>query len=383
MILLMPVAIVAQEIPSVQGLNIVNLNRRVSPDIDISWLDCALEVFPDVQYDDNGLTRSVPIRGLSANSKPITISRKMRLFKATDYWFEVDGELRLAMLFHLEEQYLPKAHLDVLAVYRFKPKFELIDAIDARFDDWQVDETQLIGGLTELETSFGGAIALINRRDISTNQEEKHRFLGLDADKLRVVFELPVLENKKSCVAGDVSHIVKIGRRRLPNPAEMVYELTVERNAKPITACQPSMKFGISEYKTFLLEWDAVRQAFKETVIGRGSSVIGAWGTYNPRVFASFPQAMPYVGKGYRAQALYNPQTGAVRLVAPGKYKPAESITFNFEDYWRHLPSESKRSVRGVIDFLIIWEETTFSADGGRKTEYECLIYAFSKRTRR
>jgi len=269
LILLTPSAIVAQEPQIVSGLPIVNLNRQVSPEIKTSLLDCAWEIFPDVMYDDNGVTRSIPIRRLSTQSKPVKIDRKMRIFNANDYWFEVNGELRLALIFHLEEQFLPKAHLDVLAIYRFKPTFELIDAIDARFDDWPQDEAQLVGGFTELDVPSGGAIALINRREFPNKSNEKHRFLALDGEKLRVVYDLPVLTNQRNCLVGWVSHHITFNRVPTLESDGSSHEITVERNFKQLSACHVSIDPSVKEYETYRLTWDSVRRVYVGTLVER------------------------------------------------------------------------------------------------------------------
>src|SRR5262245_37040527 len=123
-------AVIAQPvIYEVQGLKVPNLNKPVLEGGKVTWLDVAHKVFPDVMYDDDSLSRSVPIRRTSG--APLVIARKMRIMGLSDKKFDHTDESLRAVLFHVEEQYLPKEQHDILAIVRIKEKkTELLDVIE-------------------------------------------------------------------------------------------------------------------------------------------------------------------------------------------------------------------------------------------------------------
>lgn len=382
----------AQDEIDMTPLKVVNLNRAVAEDIKVTWLDCAQKVFPDVEPDYNGVTRSIPIRSLSLKTKSVRVNKPMRITKASNYWFESEGELRFALMFHLEEQYEPKVHLDALAIYRFKPSFELVDAIDARFGGWvfqardvsKRDEAELVGGFTELEVGTSGAVGLINRwypYIYDYYSEEKHRFLLLDGGKLRVVFELPVLINKKNCDAGDVSHIISFNKPRSPKTDRWLPEISVEQQSKPIPACHVQRYYSVHSYETFRLKWDAKLRKFQGTLAARGGEIFSEWGKYAAPVYPPFEAAKLFPGAGFRTELIYNPQTGKFRLAMPAKLPRGASAKFEFLDEFNLAPKGAKNEVRAGGEVQIISEETKLLAGGRRESVYQCQIQAFGERT--
>lgn len=261
-------------VQDMEALRVPYLGGRVSADIDITRLDCARRVFPNVMYDDNSLTRSVPIRrfgGRRAGS--LLINRMMRIMGVSEYWFDDAGELRLAMMFHLEAAYGREEDLDVLAIYKLKAKFVLIDVVDARLPVWKDDDAKLAGGFTELAVGSGhdarGTIHLINTRRASSRETlEKHRFLLLEKGKLREVADLPVLTNSKDC-GGEITHLVYFDRPRFTGSQSSTPLLTVERQINPMPGCRNRNTSPFIQYETHRLEWEPSTAQFRRRLVNR------------------------------------------------------------------------------------------------------------------
>ncbi|HEX8735507.1 MAG TPA: hypothetical protein VF721_09305 [Pyrinomonadaceae bacterium] len=379
------------DVTAPETTKLFDLKTPVSDDSAVTWLDLARKIFPDARSGDNNFSRSNFVRFSPKHNVWYEIKTPMRILEAHSCFFEDEGKKRIAAFFKLENSDERKLNLFLLAVYDAnKPDFPLLEAVDARLFGYE--QTELAGYYSELaaESAKGAkeTVHLVYRRqgDAATDSvEEKHRFLMLDRNRLRVVFDTPPLVSRTDC-SGEIKRSFSVNRLKQLKSSFPGHQFVYERAVTPNQTCPNQKYYGVIEVESYRAEWDAARLIFRPKPAARGGYLTGAWGTYDPDEYEKYPgdATKLKISAGYRARAFYNPRTGNIRLAAPGKSPRGTRIEFEFEDYWGVSPSEAKSIVRGTIKFQIISEETVFLSGSRthRKTLYHCLLYAFGKRSR-
>lgn len=357
-----------------------DLTGKISDGMEITWLDCAQKVF-DAGYFSSSLriTRSGPIRAVSANQPSFQISRLMRLRGFSHRWFDDQGQKRLAVIYQIEERYGWKKRIDVLAIYGFAPALELVDAVQTRTDEWDESDAEFGDEMPPLDLggrkSTSELIHLINRRQTSfKTSEEKHRFMKLVDGKLRVVIQFPVMENYEFCDK-TVTHRVFFSKTG---------ELIVERipSINTWSDCKDDRYMGTATSETYRLERGAEGLVFTQNLWASRKFAVEDWGE-KITVFTPYQRGMVMeVTKGYQANAVFDPKTKRFEVMLGDKQITDIFQRLDFYDHYQLAPKNATRIVEGRITFQVTAEDKRTMPDGTRLTVYECLIYSFSEKSR-